>query len=73
MGWNRKVPPTYLRIPGGGRCDVRFWPKAGVLALNNAVKNARVRYRTEADVRLLQTCATPDGPVVQLPGVLGSQ
>ena len=30
MGWYRKVPLTYLRIPGAGRCDVRFWPEADV-------------------------------------------
>ncbi|KAG0927621.1 hypothetical protein G6F31_017991 [Rhizopus arrhizus] len=56
-----------------GRVDVRFWPEADVPAPDNAIKNARVRSRTEADVRLLQTWATPEGPVVQLPGVLGSQ
>jgi hypothetical protein len=30
--------------------DDRFWPKADAAAPDNATRNARVRYRPEADV-----------------------
>lgn len=68
-----RLPRRISAIRKALAIDVRSWLKANVPAPDNATRNARGRSRSEADVRPLQSYATPAGPVIRLPEVLGSQ